>query len=180
MTPDPRRESRRRALRWWPHPVLSALLAVIWLLLQQSLALPQLIVAAVLALVVPRWVRGLLQPAGERARRRAATGSAVAVVRLVGRVLRDIVSANLTVAALVLRPGSRPQPAWVRVPFELDDPLAITLLAAIITTTPGTVSCVIDETRREIIVHALDCHDPVAMAAEIKARYERPLQEILG
>jgi multicomponent K+:H+ antiporter subunit E len=68
----------------------------------------------------------------------------------------------------------------VRVPLALDDEIAITLLAAIITTTPGTVSCVVDETRREIVVHALDCADPVAMAAQIKARYERPLQEIFG
>jgi multisubunit Na+/H+ antiporter MnhE subunit len=31
------------------------------------------------------------------------------------------------------------------------------LLATIITTTPGTVSCIVDEERRLIWVHALDC-----------------------
>ncbi|HEY9239885.1 MAG TPA: Na+/H+ antiporter subunit E, partial [Burkholderiaceae bacterium] len=73
-----------------------------------------------------------------------------------------------------------PRPAWVRVPLVLDDPVAITLLATIITTTPGTVSCVVDEGRREIVVHALDCDDAAAMAAQIKQRYEAPLKEILG
>jgi multicomponent K+:H+ antiporter subunit E len=29
-------------------------------------------------------------------------------------------------------------------------------------------------------VHALDCADPAALAAQIKARYERPLMEIFG
>jgi multicomponent K+:H+ antiporter subunit E len=40
------------------------------------------------------------------------------------------------------------------------------------------VSCVVDEVRREILVHALDCEDPAAMAAQMKERYERPLMEI--
>ena len=57
---------------------------------------------------------------------------------------------------------------------------AITLLAAVITTTPGTVSCVVDEERREILVHALDCDDVAAAAAQMKLRYERPLMEIFG
>jgi multicomponent K+:H+ antiporter subunit E len=87
---------------------------------------------------------------------------------------------NLVVARIVLTPGSRPQPAWVRVPLEIRDPHAVVLLATIITTTPGTVSCVVDEARHEIVVHALDCDDAAAMAAQIKQRYEQPLKEILG
>ena len=52
------------------------------------------------------------------------------------------------------------------------------LLATIITTTPGTVSCVVDDEAHEIWVHALDCGDPQEMAAQIKQRYEQPLLEI--
>lgn len=179
MKPDPRssRTSRGGA---WPHPVLSALLAAVWLLLQQSFALPQLIAAAGFAFFVPRLVRGFLLPSHARRPWRASLWATGLALRLVTVVLWDIVASNLTVARIVLWPRSRPQPAWVRVPLELDDDMAITLLAAIITTTPGTVSCVVDETRREIVVHALDCADPAAMAAQIKARYERPLREIFG
>lgn len=165
---------------WWPHPLLSALLAVVWLLLQQSLALPQLIAAAAFAFAVPRLVRGFLKPAHARRPWRAAPRATAVALRLGAVVLWDIVASNLTVARIVLWPLSRPQPAWVRVPLEIDDEVAITLLATIITTTPGTVSCVVDETRREIVVHALDCADPAEMAAQIKARYERPLKEIFG
>ena len=59
MKPDARSAPASRG-GWWPHPVLSALLAAAWLLLQQSLALPQLIAAAVFAFGVPRLVRGFL------------------------------------------------------------------------------------------------------------------------
>lgn len=179
MKPDPHPLPAGRGGAW-PHPVLSALLAVVWLLLQQSIALPQLIAAAAFAFFVPRLVRGFLLPLRPRRPWRVALRAAGLALRFVAVVLWDIVVSNLMVARIVLWPRSQPQPAWVRVPLELDDEIAITLLAAIITTTPGTVSCLIDETRREIVVHALDCADPVALVAQIKARYERPLKEIFG
>ena len=158
----------------WPaHPALSILVAAAWLLLQQSLALPQLITAAVLGLGMPWLLRGFLTPSGRLRRGNVA-------LRLLVVVLWDIVRSNLTVARIVLVPGSNPQPAWVALPLDLDNPLAIALLATIITTTPGTVSCTIDEKRHRIIVHALDCTDPPALAAQMKQRYERPLKEIFG
>ncbi|MNU05451.1 putative monovalent cation/H+ antiporter subunit E [compost metagenome] len=40
------------------------------------------------------------------------------------------------------------------------------------------MSCTIDEERREILVHALNCDDAAQMAADIKARYEAPLLAI--
>ncbi len=157
--------------RWFAHPVLSLLLAATWLLLQQSLAVAHLISAGVLGLVVPRLVHGFLS-AGVVPR------SWTAALRFTFIVLWDIVVSNVTVARLVLLPTARPRPAWVMVPLALRDPTAITLFATVITTTPGTVSCVVDEERHFILVHALDCEDPAAMAAQMKERYEQPLQEI--
>ncbi len=157
--------------RWLAHPVLSLMLAVTWLLLQQSVAVANIITAVVLGLVVPRLVHGFLS-AGVVPR------SWMAALRFTGVVLWDIVMSNIAVAKLVLLPGARPRPAWVVVPLTLRDPTAITLFATVITTTPGTVSCVVDEDQHFILVHALDCDDPAAMAAQMKERYEQPLREI--
>ena len=159
--------------RWWAHPALSALLAAVWLLLQESLAPAQILTAILLGLLVPRLIHGFLGPA-MGPRRLGLT------VRFTGIVLWDIVVSNLTVARIVLSPTSNPQPAWVRVPLRLQQPGAITLLATIITTTPGTVSCIVDDERHEILVHALDCSDPQALAEQIQQRYEQPLMEIFG
>ena len=157
--------------RWLAHVALSMLLAVVWLLLRQSLALVDLIWAAVLGLLVARLVFGFIGLA-------ARPKSLPTILRFVCVVLWDIVVSNLTVARIVLNPASDPQPAWVPVPLALTHPTAITLMATIITTTPGTVSCVVDDERQIILVHALDCADPDALAAEIKQRYEVPLREI--
>ena len=167
------RTSRLARAGWGAHPVLSLLVATAWLLMQESLAVPQLITAALLGLLVPRLSHRFIGP-GARPRR------AGLALRFFCVVVWDIVISNLTVARIVLSPGSDPQPAWVRVPLDAQNPTAIVLLATIITTTPGTVSCIVDEERREILVHALDCDDPEAMAGQIKQRYEAPLKEILG
>ena len=100
----------------------------------------------------------------------------VTVARLTAVVLHDIVAGNLAVARLVLWPGASPKPGWVNVPLDLSQPDAILLLALIISNTPGTLCCVVDEAARQIVVHVLD--DPAALVAQIKQRYEQPIQEI--
>jgi multicomponent K+:H+ antiporter subunit E len=157
--------------RWLAHPLLSALLAASWLLLQQSVAPGNLITAAVLGLVLPRLLHGFVGAPTQVHSWRAAW-------RLLWVVLYDIVIANMAVARIVLSPSSNPQPAWLEVPLDIQHPVAITLFATIITTTPGTVSCVVDEQRRVIWVHALDCADAAGMVADMKLRYEAPLKEI--
>lgn len=155
---------------WLSHPWLSALLALSWLLLTHSLAPVHLLSAALIGLIVPRLLHEALPPA-PRIR-------AIPALRLMGVVLWDIVLSNITVARLVLGRMDRPQPAWVPVPLDLHHPTAIALFASIITTTPGTVSCTVDEQGRRIWVHALDCSDPTQAAADMKARYEAPLRDI--
>ena len=154
-----------------PHAVLSAALAAVWSLLQQSVAPAHLLSGAVLAVLVPLLASGFLGPA-------ARPYTWVEAVRLSGIVLWDIVVSNVVVARIVLDPTSRPRPAWVRVPLHTRHPTAATLLAAIITTTPGTVSCVVDDERWEILVHALDLDDPQSLVEQIHTRYEAPLQRI--
>ncbi len=157
---------------WLAHPWLSALLALSWLLLQHTLAPFHLLSAMLIGLIVPRLLHPLLPP--------APTIRMLPALRLALVVLGDIVTSNITVAKLVLGPMSRPQPAWIRLPLQLRHSTAISLLASIITTTPGTVSSSIDEERRYILVHALDCSDAEQMVADIQERYERPLLVIFG
>lgn len=154
-------------------PVLSVLLALAWLMLQQSLDLGNVLTACVLGWGLPRLLGGFLGPA-------AQPRSVARALRLGLSVLWDIIVSNITVARLVLNPRSVPHPAWVKVPLTLTQPTAQALLASIITMTPGTVSAIVDEEGGCIWVHALDCDDPAAVATDIDRRYQQPLMEILG
>lgn len=155
---------------WFGHPVLSILLGASWLALSHSLAPVHLLSAALIGLIVPRLLRPFL-----------ADASGVywpAVPRLVGIVLWDIVVSNFVVAKLVLGRMDAMNPGWIPVPLASDHHRVNALFASIITTTPGTVSTVIDESERLIWVHALNCDDVPAMAADMKSRYEAPLLTI--
>lgn len=155
------------ATGWLAHPVLSVLLGLSWLALSHSLEPVHLLSALLIGLIVPRLLSPFLSEA-----------SAVhwpTVLRLVGVVLWDIVVSNLVVARLVLGPVDRMRPVWVEVPLASRHHRVNVLFASIITTTPGTVSAVIDEARGLILVHALNGEDPAAMAADMKRRYEAPL-----
>lgn len=152
---------------WFSHPVLSVLLAVTWLALSHSLALVHLVSAATIGLVVPRLLSHFLGEAD-----RIHWPSAW---RLLWVVLWDIVISNITVARLVLGRIDRIHPAWVPVPLDTRHHRVNALLAMIITTTPGTVSTVIDEHQGFILVHALNCDDPAALVEDIKTRYEGAL-----
>lgn len=159
-----------RPSAWFGHPVLSALLGVSWLALSHSLEPVHLLSAVLIGLIVPRLLRPFLTD---------ASGLYwPAVPRLVGIVLWDIVVSNIVVAKLVLGPLRAMSPGWIPVPLESDHHRVNALFASIITTTPGTVSAVIDEERRVIWVHALNCDDVAAMAADMKSRYEEPLLDI--
>lgn len=159
-------------MRIFPHPALSIQLALTWLALSHSLALVHLLSAALLGWLLPHLLRGFL-----------ADASALhwpSVLRLTGVVLWDIVKSNITVARITLSSLKDIQPAWVPVPLRTDHPRVNMLLASIITMTPGTVSAVVYSHRREILVHALNCDDPAALALDIQQRYEAPLLRIFG
>ncbi|MGL5210810.1 MAG: Na+/H+ antiporter subunit E, partial [Acinetobacter junii] len=65
-------------------------------------------------------------------------------------------------------------------PLETEHEEVNTLLAMIITTTPGTVSAGIDQERGDILVHALSSDNAELDIQEIKNRYETPLLEIFN
>jgi multicomponent K+:H+ antiporter subunit E len=154
----------------FPHPVLSLQLGITWIVLSHSLELVHWLSALLLAWAVPRLIHPFL---GEAARLHWPS-----LVRLVGVVLWDIVVSNITVARITLGSMKTPRPAWIKVPLATSDARINAMLASIVTTTPGTVSMVLDEARQELLVHALNCDDAEAMAADIKARYEAPLLQV--
>ncbi|MEJ2346310.1 MAG: Na+/H+ antiporter subunit E [Gammaproteobacteria bacterium] len=160
-----------RTNRVLPHPLLSALLLGLWLLLANSVTAGQALLGLMLAVLLP-WLTRRYWPAQVTLHRPWT------VVRLAARVLWDIVVANVKVARLILGRTSTLQPAFMAVPLSLENPLSITLLASIISLTPGTVTADISPDRSRLWIHGLDVPDPDATVAYIKAHYEAPLMEI--
>jgi len=155
-----------------PHPLMSAGLFILWLLLNGTLSLGQILLGGAVALV-GGWALAALGPPNVRPRR------LVAMFRLAGSVFADIVRSNIAVARIVLGLGRRERrPGFVDIPLELRDPYALATLACIITSTPGTLWVGFDATRGILTIHVLDLVEEAEWVRTVKSRYERPLLEI--
>lgn len=94
--------------------------------------------------------------------------------------LRELVVSAYRVAVLVLRPDmkERIQPGIVAVPLTVTSDAEITLLANLITLTPGTVSIDVSEDRKHLYVHVLVMTDKQAAIDDIKNGFERKVREL--
>jgi multicomponent K+:H+ antiporter subunit E len=154
-----------------PAPWLSIALFVTWLMLNESVSVGNLLIAAALALVLP-WFTERWRPDKPRVARWGT------VLRLACAVLLDIVKSNIAVARLILGDERKITPRFVWVPLAIRDPHGIVALAGVVTMTPGTLSADLSDDRRYLLVHAFDVDDEAAQAAlvaDIQTRYEAPL-----
>lgn len=157
--------------RWLPYPPLSLALLAMWLLLQQSLAPGQLLLGAALALYAPLATAALLTRGGRMRR-------PTAIMRLARRVIIDVVRSNVAVALIILGRHRRHSSGFISIPLRLRDRHGLTVLACIITATPGTLWIDYDSSRGVVLIHVLDLIDEAAWVAIITQRYERLLLEI--
>ena len=162
-----------KAFNWLlPHPLLTLLLVMVWLLLQNSFSGGMFVFGVILSVIIPKFTAVWWpdRPMGIRLGR-------MLLYSLL--VIWDIIIANFEVAWIVLtRPNSKLRPSWVVVPLDLVKPEAITVLAGTITLTPGTLSADLSDEGHSLLVHALHTDDPSAVSYDIKNRYERRLKEI--
>ncbi|WP_298677947.1 Na+/H+ antiporter subunit E [uncultured Lentibacter sp.] len=165
----------RRLLHWlMPHPVLTLLLAVVWILLQNQFSAGMAVFGLILGIVIP-----LITAPWWPDRPQSFRSGKMARYALL--VIWDIMVANLQVAWIVLTvPNTKLRPAWIVVPLELRAPEAITMLAGTITLTPGTVSADLSDEGHSLLVHVLHTTTPDAVRDEIKTRYEARLKEIFA
>ncbi|MFV9506691.1 MAG: Na+/H+ antiporter subunit E [Oscillochloridaceae bacterium umkhey_bin13] len=92
--------------------------------------------------------------------------------------LVSIVKSNIDVARLILRPQLKLNPGIVRIPLDVKSEVGMTLLANLITLTPGTVSVDISTDRKSIYVHCIDVPDAAALRDDIKSNFERRVMAI--
>ena len=156
----------------FPHPLMTLALTAIWMLLVNRIALGSLILAAMLGTAIPLLTEAYWP-------NRPKIRNVPALVAYVALVIWDIILANIAVARIILFKSNRDiGPAWIAIPLDLRSPEAITVLAATITLTPGTVTADMSACGRALLIHSLHAPDPDAIRDEIKTRYEARLKRI--
>lgn len=157
-----------------PHPFLAMGLVVMWLLLN-GFSLGHLVLGSGVALLAG-WSLGALEPLRVRLRNPGA------MLRLAGLVAGDILRSNLAVARQIVTGGRGGQrrAVFAEIPLRLRDPLPLTVLAIIVTATPGTAWLEHDPDSGILLLHVFDAEEEAMVRDLIRNRYEALLMEIFA
>ena len=93
--------------------------------------------------------------------------------------LKELVLSVVRVAWLVIQPKQSYQPSFISFPLTVDRPHEITLLANLITLTPGTLSVDVSDDEKTLYIHCIDVQDVEALRRDLATGFERKIMEAL-
>ena len=150
--------------------LFNLLLAIAWVAVTGSASLLNLVfgfLLGTLALIIIR------EPFGSTGYLRRVR----LVLSLAALFLKELSLSAWKVTVTVLSPDMKLKPGIFAFPLTVTSDFEITLLANLITLTPGTLSVDVSPDRRTRYVHALDCSDPEATKRGIANGFERKIME---
>lgn len=148
----------------------NVLLALAWTAVTGSFTVLNFAFGFVLAIGALSLIREQVGSVGYFSRARRVTSLAILFVY-------ELILSAWKVAVLVLSPKMDLKPGIFAYPLKVDRDFEITLLANLITLTPGTLSVDVSADRRTLYVHALDCSDPDQTRRDIAHGFERKIME---
>ncbi|OEO32025.1 Na+/H+ antiporter subunit E [Devosia insulae DS-56] len=157
--------------RLFPHPVLTGVLMVMWLVLQQSIGLGQILLGGAVATAVSLAASPIL-PERVRFRRLLSLLQLVAVAGI------DIIRSNIAVLLILINPRAEPSAGFIKMELQLTNQFGLAVLACLLTATPGSAWLEYDGERNTVLIHVLDLADKDEWIATVRHRYERLLLEI--
>ncbi|UFT97852.1 Na+/H+ antiporter subunit E [Radiobacillus kanasensis] len=151
--------------------VLNIIIAIMWMFLQESYTFPTFlfgyIIGILLLLVLQRFI-----PDAFYLRR------AINILKLIKLFIKELILSNIVIVKLVYKPKLDVEPGIFKLPTVLKSNWEITLLANLITLTPGTLSVAISDDNREIFIHAMELDDIEESIKSIKETFEKAIMEV--
>jgi multicomponent Na+:H+ antiporter subunit E len=155
--------------------LLTIILALVWAMSTGTFTLLNLIFGALIALAALYLLRERIK-APRQARRMGR------ILALAGLFLRELVVSGIRVSILVLTPDLKKalSPAFIAFPLRVRSDAEITLLANLITLTPGTLSVDISADKAWLFIHVLQMSDKATLVAEIANGFETRVMEVFA
>lgn len=117
--------------------------------------------------------------ASQRGRRAKYFSGLRRAVAFVFTFVWELLLSNFKIAVDVLRPQPRMRPGIFAYPLDAQTDGEITLLANIITLTPGTLSLDVSTDRKTLYIHGMYLEDPEAARRSIREGFERRVLDLL-
>lgn len=104
----------------------------------------------------------------------------ILIIKFIPFFIWKILIANLRVAHDVITPRSRAKPGVIAIPLDCNTDLEITLLAIIMSLTPGSLALDVSSDKKKLYIHAMFITDKARLIADIKNHFEKPILRILA
>lgn len=92
--------------------------------------------------------------------------------------IRELISSNIAIIKMVYKPNLDIEPGIFAYPTELTKGWQITLLANLISLTPGTLSVAISDNDQTIFIHAMHIDGIEESISDIKNTFEKAIMEV--
>ncbi|MCV6546088.1 MAG: Na+/H+ antiporter subunit E [Cohaesibacter sp.] len=152
--------------------LINILLALIWGAISGSFSELNLIFGFVLGMIALFLIR-------EQVGTLSYLTRATRVVSLIWLFLYELVLSAVKVARIAMRPKLDIKPGFFVYELKTDRDFEISLLANLITLTPGTLSVDVSDDKTKLYIHAIDIDDVEAMRADIEEGFERKIMEAM-
>lgn len=153
--------------------ILNILLAMMWVAVSGSAHWSNLLMGYVVSYLALWWMRPLFGKSDYFRRVWAMLGFAVFFVW-------ELIMSNFRVAYDVITPKANRSPAVIAIPLDLETDAQITMLANLITLTPGTLSLDVSKDRKTLYIHAMFVDNPDEFRHMIKHGFERRVREVMS
>ena len=102
------------------------------------------------------------------------------IVTLIVQFIYELLMSAFRVAFMVMKPDMKLKPGIFIYDLTVKSDSEITLLANLITLTPGTLSVDVSEDKTKLYIHALECDNPEQTSADIRNGFERQIAEVFS
>ncbi len=102
----------------------------------------------------------------------------LAVVKLFIVFIHELFTSSITVIGQVMRPKINITPGIFTLETELEGDLEVTLLALLLTLTPGSVVVEVSSNSKKFYIHAMDIPDSSDAVLRSKVRFEEAIKRV--
>ncbi|GAB3795188.1 Na+/H+ antiporter subunit E [Virgibacillus kimchii] len=151
--------------------LINILMAFIWMLLQNNYSVITFLIGYIIGIVVLFALRRFLVFDFYFKR-------VWAFFKLTFIFFRELILANIDMIKIILKPKMDIKPGIIAIPTKLDTDMEVTLFAALISLTPGTLSMDFSDDSKVIFVHAIDIKSREETIRGIHESFENAILEV--
>lgn len=150
----------------------NVLLALVWAAMTGAMTLANLTAGFVLGFITLYLLKPMLGP-------QPYYSKFPRTLAFLAYFLKEMIKSSLRVAWDVITPTHYNRPGIIAIPLRAQTDLEITLLANLISLTPGTLSLDVSPDRKILYIHAMFAENPEAIRRDIRDGLERRLLELM-